>query len=180
MANIKQTPSLGITEACKLASSRLTDFNGRSRRSELWWWMLVVMLANIIIGMFFTNMLVSAIVSIIIMFFGLAVTVRRVQDTGKSAVWVYASFGLGIVYNLATAFSPAMQELMALAQTGDFEAVTSLMENSIGDMAMLSGLGFIWSIISLVVLIFCLLDSTPGPNKYGNSPKYIVEDIQEV
>jgi uncharacterized membrane protein YhaH (DUF805 family) len=179
MANIKQTPSLSISEACKLASSRLTDFKGRSRRSELWWWMLVVMIANIVIGMFFTNMLVSAIVSIVIMFFGLAVTVRRVQDTGKSAMWVYASYGLGIIYQLFTAFSPAMQEMMDLAQTGDFEAITSLMENSVGDLAALSSLGCVWSLVSLVVIVFCLMDSTPGPNKYGDSPKYIVGDIQE-
>ena len=91
MENFKQIPTLGFSEACKLASSRITDFKGRSRRSELWWWMLVVMVANMVIGMFFTaNLLLSAIVAIIVMFFGLAVTVRRVQDTGKSAMWVYA------------------------------------------------------------------------------------------
>ncbi|MCR5642036.1 MAG: DUF805 domain-containing protein [Prevotella sp.] len=174
MENFKQIPTLGFSEACKLASSRIADFKGRSRRSELWWWMLVVMVANMVIGMFFTaNLLLSAIVAIIVMFFGLAVTVRRVQDTGKSAMWVYASYGLGIVNQLLTAFSPAMQEVMDLAQSGDLEAITGALENNMGDLAMMSTVGTLWSIVSLVVIVFCLLDSTPGPNKYGDSPKYV-------
>ena len=84
--NMKALPQLGFVEAVKLASSRILDFKGRSRRSEFWWWMLIVMIANWVITSFVSNLLVSSIIATIIMFFGLAVTVRRLQDSGKSAL----------------------------------------------------------------------------------------------
>ena len=79
---MKALPQLGFVEAVKLASSRILDFKGRSRRSEFWWWMLIVMIANWVITSFVSNLLVSSIIATIIMFFGLAVTVRRLQDSG--------------------------------------------------------------------------------------------------
>ena len=79
---MKELPSLGFIEAVKLASSRILEFKGRSRRSEFWWWMLVVILTNWVITAFAPSLLVSAIMSIIIMFFGLAATARRLQDSG--------------------------------------------------------------------------------------------------
>ena len=68
---MKELPSLGFIEAVKLASSRILEFKGRSRRSEFWWWMLVVIITNWVITAFASSLLVSAIMSIIIMFFGL-------------------------------------------------------------------------------------------------------------
>ena len=61
-------PQLSVAEAVKLALGRLTDFSGRSRRSEFWWWMAIVILVNYTSG-FLTggNLQVSAVVSAIIM-----------------------------------------------------------------------------------------------------------------
>lgn len=176
MSNFKQLPTLGFVEACKLASGRLTEFSGRSRRSELWWWMLVVMIINEISSLFTTNLLVAAIISIIVMGCGLAVTVRRVQDTGKSAVWVYLSYGLGIISQLYTALSGTMSSLLEMVQDGDMEKISEFAEKNMGDFAVMSGIGFLWGIVSIVVIVFCLLDSDPQANKYGDSPKYIVEE----
>ena len=176
MSNFKQLPTLGFVEACKLASSRLTEFSGRSRRSELWWWMLVVMIINEVASLFSTNLLVSAIISIIVMFFGLSVTVRRVQDTGKPAFWVYLSYGLGIIYQLYIALSGTMASLVEMVQQGDMEKISEFAESNMGDFGVMSGIGTLWSIASIVVIVFCLLDSDPQANKYGDSPKYIVEE----
>ena len=174
---MKELPSLGFVEAIKLASSRLSDFSGRSRRSEFWWWMLIVMIANWVLTSFVGNLLVSTILATIIMFFGLAATARRLHDAGKSAWWVYVSYAIGIVLNFMTALSPAMNELTEKAMSGALneKSIEKLMTNNAGEFMSYSLLGILMAIIGLVVIIMCCMDSKPAPNKYGESPKYVNE-----
>ena len=56
MEKLIAKPQLGFTEANQLVASRLTDFNGRSRRSEYWWTML-----SFIICIFLISMLVLSL-----------------------------------------------------------------------------------------------------------------------
>ena len=174
---MKELPSLGFIEAVKLASSRILEFKGRSRRSEFWWWMLVVILTNWVITAFAPNLLVSAIMSIIIMFFGLAATARRLQDSGKSAVWVYISYALGCATQLVTSTSTTVNRIMEELSTGSFNdrAIEKIVEKGSGDIALLSCLSLAMGILAFIVFIMCLLDSTRGANKYGESPKYVNE-----
>ena len=173
MENIKELPQLGMGEAIKLASSRLTDFKGRSRRSEFWWWMLVVLAINFILSMFNYNLLVSGIVSIAVMFLGLAVTARRLQDTGKSAIWVYASYGLGCLNQILSATSDVMIQYVKIAQTGNIGKMMEFAEENISSFYLIGIVGFLWMISCLVVFVFTLLDSQPETNQYGSSPKYV-------
>ena len=173
MENYKELPQLGMGEAIKLASSRLTDFNGRSRRSEFWWWMLVVLLTNFILSWFVTNMLVSGIISIVVMFLGLAATARRLQDVGKSAVWVYASYGLGIIYQLLMATSGVMAQYILVAQSGNVDKIMAFAEENAASFLLIGLVSLLWMISCLVVFIFTLMDGKPETNKYGPSPKYV-------
>ena len=172
---MRELPTLGFVEAVKLASSRILDFKGRSRRSEFWWWMLVVLVVGYVLTMFSTNLMVNAIISIIYMFCGLSVTARRLQDSGKSALWVYISYALGCIVQILTATSTGMNKLMEELSYGAINehAIEKIVENNAGEFAALSGAGFIAGIFAIIVIIMCLLDSTPGPNKYGESPKYV-------
>ena len=172
---MKALPQLGFIEAVKLASSRILDFKGRSRRSEFWWWMLLVIIANWIITSFVSDLLISAIVATIIMFFGLAVTARRLQDSGKSALWVYISYGLGIVSNIMVAVSPAMNKLVEEVTSGSLNerAIEKIMSNGAGEMLAYTSISILFCIFALIVIIMCATDSTMGPNMYGESPKYI-------
>jgi len=174
---MRELPTLGFVEAVKLASSRILDFKGRSRRSEFWWWMLVVLVVGYVLTMFSTNLMVNAIISIIYMFCGLSVTARRLQDSGKSALWVYISYALGCIVQILTATSTGMNKLMEELSYGAINehAIEKIVENNAGEFAALSGAGFIAGIFAIIVIIMCLLDSTPGPNKYGESPKYVEE-----
>ena len=174
---MRELPSLGFVEAVKLASGRILDFKGRSRRSEFWWWMLVVIIANWVITAFAPNLLVSGIMSIIIMFFGLAATARRLQDSGKSAVWVYISYALGCVTQLYTGTSTTVNKIMDELSTGSFSnsAIEKIVEKGSGDLVLLSCLSLAMGIFAIIVIIMCLLDSTRGANKYGESPKYVNE-----
>ena len=174
---MRELPSLGFIEAVKLASSRILEFKGRSRRSEFWWWMLVVIISNWVITAFAPSLLVSSIMSIIIMFFGLAATARRLQDSGKSAVWVYISYALGCATQLITSTSTTVNRIMEELSTGSFDdrAIEKIVEKGSGDITLLSCLSLAMGILALIVIIMCLLDSTRGANKYGESPKYVNE-----
>ncbi len=174
---MRELPSLGFVEAVKLASGRILDFKGRSRRSEFWWWMLVVIIVNWVITTFAPSLLVSGIMSIIIMFFGLAATARRLQDSGKSAVWVYISYALGCATQLYTGTSTTVNKIMDELSTGSFSnsAIEKIVEKGSGDLVLLSCLSLAMGIFAIIVIIMCLLDSTRGANKYGESPKYVNE-----
>ena len=174
---MRELPSLGFVEAVKLASGRILDFKGRSRRSEFWWWMLVVIIVNWVITTFAPSLLVSGIMSIIIMFFGLAATARRLQDSGKSAVWVYISYALGCVTQLYTGTSTTVNKIMDELSTGSFSnsAIEKIVEKGSEDLVLLSCLSLAMGIFAIIVIIMCLLDSTRGANKYGESPKYVNE-----
>ena len=174
---MRELPSLGFVEAVKLASGRILDFKGRSRRSEFWWWMLVVIIVNWVITTFAPSLLVSSITSIIIMFFGLAATARRLQDSGKSAVWVYISYALGCATQLYTGAATTVNKIMDELSTGSFSnsAIEKIVEKGSEDLVLLSCLSLAMGIFAIIVIIMCLLDSTRGANKYGESPKYVNE-----
>lgn len=83
-------PSLDIISAVKLSMSRLTDFSGRSRRSEYWWTALVVGLATGILSSIGSS--VEAILTPLSIFLLLAVSIRRLHDTGRSGWWYLLQF----------------------------------------------------------------------------------------
>ena len=174
---MKQLPTLGFIQAVKLASSRILDFKGRSRRSEFWWWMLVVIVVGYAITLFAPNLLINAIISIIYMFFGLAATARRLQDSGKSAIWVYISYALGCALQIYMGTSTLMNKLMDEFSSGviNDRVIEKIVEKNMGEMVTLTGLSLLSTLFAVIVIIMCLLDSTPGPNKYGESPKYVNE-----
>ena len=174
---MKELPSLGFVEAIKLASSRILEFSGRSRRSEFWWWMLIVIIANWLVSTFISNLMISTLLAIIVMFFGLAVTARRLHDAGKSAWWVYISYAIGIVYNFLASTSPAIVKVMEEAKSGGLSTKTmeKMMTEHAGDFTTFGFLGLLMAIVALIVVIMCTLDSKPAPNKYGQSPKYVYE-----
>ena len=170
-------PQLGFVEAVKLASSRILDFKGRSRRSEFWWWIPIILILNWVLSSLTDNLLVNGIISTIVMFFGLSATARRLQDADKSAWWVYISYALGIVNTVVAATSPAINTLMEDAANGSFDSDTILKVwgGNAGEMLFYSASGILFAIVALIVFIMCLKDSEPQTTEYGDSPKYVDE-----
>lgn len=169
MENFKVKPQLGFSEALKLASGRIGDFKGRSRRSEFWWFMLVAMIINFVLSLAFTAFqTVNQVVNVLIMLCCLSLTVRRLHDTGKSGIWVYVSFLAGIAYSLYFTYSGIAQELTAV--NADPTTALKFLFNPV-----LITLGIISMVSSICVIIFCILDGKPETNQYGESPKYYVE-----
>ncbi len=168
--NFKELPMLGFGEAVKKNLSSLTDFKGRSRRSELWWnyllYIMVGIAANIILGAFPVVLAVAAIVIQIVLL--AAVTIRRLHDRGQSGLWVVAAFIIGIVGQVL------------IQQSGFYEIASSLSPNPEKILEIVSRPEMIatWIlslIVNITILVFCLLDSKPEANKYGPSPKYVID-----
>lgn len=184
MGQVKTMPTLDMVKAIQLAAGRLLDFKGRSRRSEFWWWMAVVMIVQVLIGLLLGEQLqTKAIVNILIMCCGLSVTVRRLQDSGNHAIWLFLSFGFGVASNIYYAFSKMallLEEYSAMTEHYGLKRseamVDQLLEKYSGVVMVYGGLYLLWLVFSLVVIVMCLLDSKAMPNKYGPSPKYIMEE----
>jgi len=86
-----------------LAWQRATDFSGRSRRKEYWYFTLfngVVFLFLLLFAIPFSaqekpSMLPLGVMfaySLVVMIPGLAVTIRRLHDVGKSGWWYFIAF----------------------------------------------------------------------------------------
>jgi uncharacterized membrane protein YhaH (DUF805 family) len=125
---------MSLSEAFNSVLSKPIDFSGRARRSEYWWWLVAVLLIEIVLGValavFFAvgwrglGYAVSVLtffVALALIVPSLAVTWRRLHDTGRSGAWYFISF-----------------------------------------VPVVGG---------IILLVFTLLDSQPGPNQYGPNPK---------
>lgn len=169
-SNYVATPKLGFGEAVKKVLSNIINFNGRARRSEFWWYMLAVYIANFILSIALGAIpLVQNIVSIIISLSAVSVTVRRVQDSGKNPVWVYIEFVSGIFLTIYM-FTSGFFEMMNTVNPNPNDIIRFVSNPLFWLPATVS------TITGIVIFVFCLFDSQVGPNKYGDSPKYVSED----
>ena len=169
--NIKALPQLGFGEAVKKNFNSLKDFNGRSRRSELWWnyllYIIVALVANTILGAFPTAQGIAAVIIQVVIL--AAVTIRRLHATGHSGLWVVAAFIIGIVGQIF------------MQQSGFYEIASSINPNPEKIVEIITQpemlvIGLLSCIVNITILVFCLIDSKPEANKYGPSPKYVTEE----
>ncbi len=117
-------------ESIQTVFQKYAVFEGRARRSESWWFYLAYAIVNGVlsgIGNAFSGSgfgtavtVISGIIGLACLVPTIAVTTRRLHDTGKSGWW----------------------QLLYLTCIG-----------------------------SIVILIFCAMDSQPGDNQYGSNPK---------
>lgn len=168
--NIKELPRLSFGEAIKKNLNSLTDFNGRSRRSELWWNWLIYAIISVVLRTFLGSYpLLLDIVSTVVMF-GLlsAVTVRRLHDRGQNGLFVAASFVLSVIstiyanmsglYDIANTINPNKEKIIEISTQPGIITITLLL-----------------IIVNITILVFSLMDSKKEENKYGISPKYVTE-----
>jgi len=96
---------MGPVHATRSVLTNLTNFSGRASRSECWWWFAIAF-----VGLFVATMLVSVLTLTLIgagpegwaiammsvwvgaFLLGLAVSVRRLHDTGRSGWWWLIAF----------------------------------------------------------------------------------------
>ena len=157
---------------------RYADFSGRSRRMEFWMWQLfqIIVYVGITIlmmlfggGMMLTSsdptamaavgggvLIIGALYLIYILAVfipSLAVAVRRLHDTNRSGWWILAPVAPYVLVIVAGG--------MAISSPDSIGAASGLIL-----ICMAAVL-----ILSLVLIVFYLLDGTRGPNRYGADPK---------
>ena len=90
-----------MVEACLRMVRQYTDFKGRAKRSEFWGFFvfhsfITLTLIFVIAALGFRFGIVELLLIFIIMplpvVMGLAVSVRRLHDTGRSGLWVLIGF----------------------------------------------------------------------------------------
>lgn len=163
---ITTLPQLSFAEAVKLNFARITDFKGRSRRSELWWNYLVYTILTFCLSLLLgTNYMLAAIISFILQLVIVPVTIRRMHDGGHSGIWVVAAVLLNVAANVYGFMN-------GFASLGDLspEEVMSVISNP-----AFIGLTLASMVVQTVIFIFAVMEGDKGENQYGASTKYIVE-----
>lgn len=166
------TPQLSFMEALKkVLIENYCNFKGRARRSEYWWAQLGMSIGTIVL---YAIAMIGSIMKIqhwpggnIVAIFGVAIyliyslaiflpslgaQVRRLHDVGKSGKMILYMF-------LAYILLMAIQVILQI--TGQLWLLIAF---------ILIALAILGYAIYLIVL-YCK-DSEPGPNKWGESPKY--------
>ena len=161
------------------------NFSGRARRTEFWYFilfsclLLIVAMAldvvcfNTPYGVFYL------LVALFLFLPQLAVSARRLHDTGRSGWWYGVSMICGTIY-IIVACSLVIAALGGSASAADLSSMSS--EEIVEALSEGSAMGFIGIgllagiIYGIILLIFYCQDSQKEENKYGQSPKYVEEN----
>jgi len=82
---------MSFTEAIKSGFDNYATFSGRASRAAYWWWFLFAILATIaanILDSIIGAPIFSIVVGLGLLLPGLAVSIRRLHDTGRSGWWI--------------------------------------------------------------------------------------------
>lgn len=82
---------MGFADAVRSVFSKYVVFSGRARRSEYWWFTLFTVLLYVVVAIIdavIGNSVLFVIVALALLLPSLAVTVRRLHDTGRSGWWI--------------------------------------------------------------------------------------------
>ena len=139
---------------------KYADFSGRAPRAEYWWYALALVIVGIVLSIFesisgLRGMVFGVYGPLTVLLWlgtivpGIAVSVRRLHDTNRSGWWLLLMVPYLLVMILAA---------MALAGVG------------IAALGAAGLLGIVGLICAIVLLVFMVLPSTPGENRYGSNP----------
>jgi uncharacterized membrane protein YhaH (DUF805 family) len=163
---------MGFGEAISTCFRKYATFSGRARRSEYWYFYLFSILAGFAAGILdavfvgatgmgetfrTTSGPFAAIVNLALLLPSLAVTVRRMHDTGRSG-WLILGFIGYIIVGVVAFIAVAGVSLNGSEPNGAAIAV--------GAVLALGGLAF-----AIFLFVLMVLNGHHGDNKYGPDPK---------
>lgn len=147
------------TQLLRRTLRHVTDFSGRSRRTEvIYYWIASVLIGAVLnftatmFAPFEMSLLVGRILQLLVLIPMFALFVRRVHDQGKSGWWG-ALLPVSVLLGLP---------LMLTEIRGD---VLAIMAARSSPMALASG-G-----LGLAIFVLCLCPGTEGSNHYGPDPR---------
>jgi uncharacterized membrane protein YhaH (DUF805 family) len=128
--------SMTFSESIQTCFRKYATFEGRASRSEFWWWALFVAVASMI-------PMLGMIISLATLIPYLAVTARRLHDSGRSGWWQVAPISLILLTGTMTAV-----DAMILAYAAGFAVLVTL----------------------IFLLVWLIRVGTSGPNEFGEDP----------
>jgi uncharacterized membrane protein YhaH (DUF805 family) len=135
------------------------DLTGRAPRAEYWWYILGIIIAAVVLSVIegavgLKGMVLglygplTCLLMLATIVPSLAVGARRLHDTNRSGWWQLLAYA---PYTLLLLIGPASG-------------------SALGALALAGMISIIAMICAVIVLIFMVLPSKPGANKYGPNP----------
>lgn len=168
MGNYVATPQLGFMEAVKICLQKYFSAKGRARRSEYWWFMLAIYIVNAVInGILYSIMgglmakkealKAAAIES---MFNGEGVDTAAINAQDPTTTIIILGILMCIIF--VALFIPQV-------------TATARRLHDVGKSGQLQWLYLLCGIGGPICLILCIPEGKPEPNKYGESPKFVLQ-----
>lgn len=159
---------MGFGEAIKTCFSKYFTISGRARRSEYWYFYLFTFILGIVAGIIDVALglggdigLLGTIASLATFIPTITAQVRRLHDTGRSGWWVGGALIAFIVFGVV---------IGATFGAIGVEDPSDMFAGTVGVLFIVFAIAVL--IYAITMLVFMCLDSEPGTNKYGPSPKY--------
>ena len=83
---------MNFGQAVQSVLTKYVEFSGRARRSEYWWFTLFSVAVSIVFSIIdaaIGSSILGLLVSLALLLPSIAVTVRRLHDTGRSGWWIW-------------------------------------------------------------------------------------------
>lgn len=130
---------MGFGQAIKSGFSNYVTFSGRARRSEFWWWYLFTIIVGIV------AQLIDGL---------LGLHVYRWTETADGSTMVFTGAGWFTVLAFLVLFLPTLA--MQIRRLHDTDRV-----------GWWWWLNFLCCVGPIILIIFYILPSTPGDNRFG-------------
>ena len=158
---------MSLAESIRTCFQKYFDFSGRASRPEFWWFFLCAFAAQAILGA-----LLPGIAFLVLLSPFLAVSARRLHDTGRSSWWLmsYLVAGIGSMFSAAAAIS------MALAGDAPFTDFDATDAGILVPLLLALAIGVACGLLPLAL---CALPGTSGANRYGPEPSIARPETEE-
>lgn len=163
---------MSFTDAVKVCFSKYADFSGRARRSEFWFFYLFTILysfavsilsaVDVAVGVPLFSAL-GAIGSLALIIPSLAVSVRRLHDTGRSGWQLVFWYVVPWLLIIPIAILLGLGGALFGGADPTSAALTAIAAFGVALLLPLVG--------AIVLFVYFVSDTKPGENKYGPAPK---------
>ncbi len=168
MGNYVATPQLGFMDAVKICLKKYFDFKGRARRSEYWWFMLACYIVNAVINGALYSILGGLMAkkqalqqaAINDIFSGNGIDTAAIESQDPTTTIIILGILMFIIFLVL--FIPQL-------------SATARRLHDVGKSGHLQWLYLLCGIGGPLCMILCIPEGKPEPNKYGESPKFVLQ-----
>lgn len=152
---------MDFVTAIKTCFSKYATFQGRAARPEFWWWTLFwVLLISAVAAISYS---LYVVITLALFLPGLAVSVRRLHDVGRSGWFLLFPVSLG-------AIALIVSRTAGLHRLYSASGGTMVANNASGLLVAAGIFGVMGFVAELVLLVWFCQKGHAGPNRYGEAP----------